>query len=155
MSGGCLSGCMAGGGLRRLCPWCIRGLLRSVALSRFPLLPKESGFRPFSPLLPKECRGTVAVCRALGHIPAFYSFRRSRVSGCFCYSFRSSAGAHSRFAALWGTFPLSTPSEGVGFLAVFATPSEGVRGMCVHRGCDVGTLYRDGAWKAVTDSRCQ
>ena len=31
-------------------------------------------------------------------------------------------------AALCGTFRLSTPSEGVGFLAVFATPSEGVRG---------------------------
>ena len=35
---------------------------------------------------------------------------------------------YSRFAALCGPFPLSTPSEGVGFLAVFATPSERVRG---------------------------
>lgn len=33
-------------------------------------------------------------------------------------------------AALCGTFRLSTPSEGVGFRAVFATPSEGVRGGC-------------------------
>ena len=35
---------------------------------------------------------------------------------------------YSRFAALCGPFPLSTPSEGVGFSAVFATPSEGVEG---------------------------
>ena len=37
----------------------IRGLPRSVALSRFLPLRKESGFRPFSLLLPKESRENV------------------------------------------------------------------------------------------------
>ena len=73
---------------------------------------------------------------------------------------------YSRFAALWGTFrlstpsegvgfravslllpkecrgtfPLSTPSEGVGFSAVFATPSEGVRGNVRTSGMRHGVL---------------
>ena len=73
-------------------------------------------------------RGVFAVCCVLWHFPAFHSFRRSRVFGRFRHSFRRSAGVQSRFAALWGTFRLSTPSEGVGFPAVFATPSEVVQG---------------------------
>ena len=130
MSGGCLSGWLAGG-RAAVCEGCargvfavccalghfpafysfrrsrvsgrfatpsegvqgyIRGLLRSVAHSRFLLLPKESGFRLFSLLLPKECRGTFAVCRALWPFPAFHSFRRGRVFGRFRYSFRRSEG---------------------------------------------------------------
>ena len=79
----------------------IRGLLRSVAHSGFLLLPKESGFRLFSLLLPKECRGTFAVCLALWPFPAFHSFRRGRVFGRFRYSFRRSEGkcAYIRNAA--------------------------------------------------------
>ena len=121
----CLAICRAGGGLRRLCPWCIRGF------------------------------------RALWHILAFHSFRRSRVFGCFRHSFRRSAGVHSRFAALCGTFPLPTPSEGVGYPAVFATPSEGVRGNVRTSGMRHGVLsgcpgHRGGNLRAaVTDSRCQ
>ena len=162
MSGGCLSGWLAGG----------RRSVKAVPVvySRFAALwgtfrlstPSEGvGFRAVSLLLPKECRGTFAVCCVLWHIPAFYSFRRSRVFGCFRYSFRRSAGVHSRFAALCGPFRLSTPSEGVGFLAVFATPSEGVRGNVRTSGMRHGVLsgcpgHRGGNLRAaVTDSRCQ
>ena len=65
---------------------------RGVFGGCFRLLPKESGFRQFSLLLPKECRGTFAVCCALWHFPASDSFRRGRVSGRFHYSFRRSEG---------------------------------------------------------------
>ncbi len=68
---------------------------------------------------------------------------------------------YSRFAALCGTFPLPTLSEGVGFSAVFATPSEGVMGNVRTSGMRHGVLsgcpgHRGGNLRAaVTDSRCQ
>lgn len=54
-------------------------------------------------------------------------------------------GCTSRFAAFWGAFLLSTPSEGVWFLAVFATPSEGVdgRGGGVLSECGFGVHFQE------------